>query len=81
MALVVCNFLPICRTNYRVGVPRSGFWTEVFNSDAREYGGSGAGNCGGVHSDPVSWNWRPASLNLTVPPLAALFFVHEAPYA
>jgi 1,4-alpha-glucan branching enzyme len=81
MALVVCNFLPVCRTNYRVGVPRSGFWTEVFNSDAREYGGSGAGNCGGVHSDPVSWNWRPDSVNLTVPPLAALFFVHEAPYA
>ena len=76
LALIVCNFLPVARTNYRVGVPRPGFWTEVFNSDAREYGGSGAGNCGGVHSEPVSWNWRPHSLKLTVPPLAVLFFVH-----
>jgi 1,4-alpha-glucan branching enzyme len=76
LVLAVCNFLPVARVNYRVGVPRPGFWTEVFNSDAREYGGSGAGNCGGVYSDPVSWNWRPHSLKLTVPPLAALFFVH-----
>jgi 1,4-alpha-glucan branching enzyme len=77
MALVVCNFLPVARTNYRVGIPYSGFWTEIFNSDACEYGGSGAGNCGGVQADPVSWNWRPYSLKLTVPPLGALFFVHE----
>ena len=76
LALVVCNFLPVPRTNYRVGVPRPGFWTEVFNSDACEYGGSGVGNCGCVHTDPVSWNWRSDSLKLTVPPLAALFFVH-----
>jgi 1,4-alpha-glucan branching enzyme len=75
-ALVVCNFLPVPRTEYRVGVPHSGFWTEVFNSDAREYGGSGVGNCGGVHTDPIGWNWRPHSLKLTLPPLAALFFVH-----
>jgi 1,4-alpha-glucan branching enzyme len=77
MVLAVCNFLPVASTNYRVGVPRLGFWTEVFNSDGREYGGSGAGNCGGVHSDPITWNWRPYSLKLTLPALSALFFVHE----
>jgi 1,4-alpha-glucan branching enzyme len=74
--LVVCNLLPVAHSNYRVGVPHPGLWKEVFNSDAREYGGSGAGNCGGVRTDAASWNWRPYSLKLTVPPLAALFFVH-----
>jgi 1,4-alpha-glucan branching enzyme len=76
LMLVVCNFLPVSRTNYRVGVPRLGFWKEVFNSDARDYGGSGVGNCGGVQADATSWNWRPHSLNLSLPPLGALFLVH-----
>ena len=71
--LVVCNFTPIVRHNYRVGVPRSGFWREVLNTDAAEYGGSGAGNLGGVNSMPVPYHGRPYSLNLTLPPLAAVF--------
>ncbi|MFH1087253.1 MAG: alpha amylase C-terminal domain-containing protein [Chloroflexota bacterium] len=50
--LVVCNFATLPRFNYRVGVPLPGLWTEVLNSDAREYGGSGLGNMGSAQSPP-----------------------------
>jgi 1,4-alpha-glucan branching enzyme len=71
--LVVCNFTPVTRFHYRVGVPRGGFWREVLNSDAREYGGSGQGNLGGLEAVPHAYHGRPYSLNMTLPPLAALF--------
>ena len=71
--LMVCNFTPVPRHNYRVGVPKAGYWREVLNSDAREYGGSGQGNMGGVESDPVPYHGRMQSLNLVVPPLAVVF--------
>jgi 1,4-alpha-glucan branching enzyme len=77
--LVVCHFLPGVLRNYRVGVPSAGVWREVLNSDAREYGGSGAGNNGGTTAQDYWWHGRPHSLNLTIPPLAASFFVHEPP--
>jgi 1,4-alpha-glucan branching enzyme len=70
---VACNFTPVLRENYRVGVPAPGFWEEILNSDATVYGGSGAGNMGGVHATPVPFHGRPHSLNLTVPPLGAVF--------
>jgi 1,4-alpha-glucan branching enzyme len=76
LVLVVCNFTPVPRLNYRVGAPRGGFWHEVRNSDAQDYGGSGYGNMGGVEAAPVPWHGRPYSLNLTLPPLAAVFFKH-----
>lgn len=72
--LVVCNFTPIPRYNYRVGVPAGGFWQELLNSDANEYGGSGLGNFGGVHADEIPYHARSYSLNITLPPLAVLFF-------
>ena len=75
--LVVCHFLPGVIDNYRVGIPWPGRWREVLNSDSCHYGGSGAGNCGGIEAEERGWHGRPYSLNLTVPPLAALFFVHE----
>jgi 1,4-alpha-glucan branching enzyme len=75
--LIVGNFTPVPRFNYRLGVPRSGFWQELLNSDAREYGGSGLGNLGGVEAKPISVHGRPYSLNLTLPPLAILFFKSE----
>ena len=50
--LVVCNFTPVPRTNYVLGVPRAGYWREIANSDAQTYGGSGVGNFGGVASNP-----------------------------
>ncbi|HEX5611253.1 MAG TPA: 1,4-alpha-glucan branching protein GlgB [Burkholderiales bacterium] len=76
--LVVCNFTPIARQNYVVGVPSGGFWREVLNSDAREYGGSGWGNFGGVRASPIGAHGQPCSLVLTLPPLSALFLRAEA---
>jgi 1,4-alpha-glucan branching enzyme len=68
--LAACNFTPVPRHNYRLGVPRAGFWEEVLNSDAHLYGGSGQGNLGGAEADPTAHHGQPYSLNLTLPPLA-----------
>jgi 1,4-alpha-glucan branching enzyme len=75
--IVVSNFTPIPRFNYRVGTPRGGFWKEILNSDSREYGGSGHGNLGGLDASPISFHGRSHSLNLTLPPLSTVFFKHE----
>lgn len=74
---VVCNFTPVPRQDYRVGVPEPGRWEEVLNSDAREYGGSGWGNFGGVRAEPVACNGRPYSVRLVLPPLAVVFLRWE----
>jgi 1,4-alpha-glucan branching enzyme len=74
LILVACNFTPVPRLEYRVGAPRGGFWKELLNSDAVDYNGSGMGNKGGLHAEPISHHGRPCSLVLTLPPLAALFF-------
>jgi 1,4-alpha-glucan branching enzyme len=74
LVLVACNFTPIPRYNYRAGVPRGGFWQEVLNSDAVEYGGSGQGNLGGQEAASIPCHGRPHSLNLTLPPLGVVFF-------
>jgi len=71
--LVACNFTPVPRTEYRVGVPHGGYWRELLNSDAHEYAGSGMGNLGGVSAEEIPAHGRPFSLKLTLPPLAALF--------
>ena len=71
--LVVCNFTPVPRHNYRVGVPRGGFWREILNSDADTYGGSGHGNLGGAEAAPVPAHGRFHSLSLTLPPLGIVF--------
>ena len=70
--LVVCNFTPVPRHNYGIGVPRGGWWRECLNSDAPLYGGSGQGNLGGLEAAPVSCHRRYHSLSLTLPPLAAI---------
>jgi 1,4-alpha-glucan branching enzyme len=75
--LVVCNFTPVPRMNYRVGVPRDGFWREVLNSDAKIYGGSGYGNFGSVEATPVPAHGKYHSLSLTLPPLSILFFKNQ----
>ncbi len=72
--LVVCNFTPVPRDGYRIGVPFGGFWREILNSDALEYGGSGMGNLGGKEADAVSTHGRPYSLSLSLPPLGIEFF-------
>jgi 1,4-alpha-glucan branching enzyme len=70
---VVCNFTPVPRHDYLVGVPRGGYWQEVLNSDARDYWGGGIGNLGGVQATSIPWHGYPCSLNLTLPPLAVVF--------
>jgi 1,4-alpha-glucan branching enzyme len=71
--LVACNFTPVPRHGYRIGVPRAGFYRELLNTDAAVYGGSDVGNQGGVPSEPVPWQGQPHSLVVTLPPLAVLF--------
>ncbi len=75
--LVVCNFTPVPRFNYRVGVPFPGTWIERLNSDAKDYGGSGHGNLGGVESVPVPFHGFDQSVNLVLPPLGILFLVPD----
>ncbi|MEJ2672758.1 MAG: 1,4-alpha-glucan branching protein GlgB [Deltaproteobacteria bacterium] len=74
LLLAACNFTPVPRHNYRVGVPTGGYWEEVLNSDAHEYGGSGQGNLGGLEAAPIPFHGRYHSLNLTLPPLGVVFF-------
>jgi 1,4-alpha-glucan branching enzyme len=77
MTLFVCNFTPVPRYNYRVGVPAAGEWKEVLNSDAPLYGGSGQGNLGGITTAPLPIHGRPYSLNMTLPPLGVVAFRPE----
>ena len=77
--LVICNFTPVPRHNYRVGVDLPGDWSERLNSDAGLYGGSGMGNLGRVASTPMRYHDRDHSLNLTLPPLSTLFLERAAP--
>jgi len=72
--LVVCNFTPVVREEYRVGVPRAGYYREVLNTDSKYYGGSDTGNDGGVNAEPIPWNDRPYSIKLKLPPLAVSYF-------
>jgi 1,4-alpha-glucan branching enzyme len=71
--LGIFNFTPVPRVGYHVGVPSRGYWRELLNSDGREYGGSGVGNLGGREAESVPIHGRPYSLELTLPPLGALF--------
>jgi 1,4-alpha-glucan branching enzyme len=76
--LAVCNFTPVPRLNYAIGVPTAGTWRELLNSDASVYGGSGMGNLGAVRAAPVPAHGRSHSLHLTLPPLATMYFGPEA---
>ena len=72
--VVVCNFTPVPRHNYQIGVPYGGFWDEILNSDAEGYGGSHQGNMGGVEAVPVAVHGHYHSLTITLPPLGVVFF-------
>jgi 1,4-alpha-glucan branching enzyme len=74
IVLTVCNFTPTTHFKYRVGVPRGGFWREIINSDATEYGGSGQSNPARLRAYKKSAHGRPYSLEITLPPLAVVFF-------
>ncbi|HEY6140270.1 MAG TPA: 1,4-alpha-glucan branching protein GlgB [Thermoanaerobaculia bacterium] len=73
VVVVVMSYTPIPRHNYAIGVPAGGRWREILNSDAALYGGSGQGNMGGVEAAPIPLHGRKWSVNLTLPPLGAVF--------
>jgi 1,4-alpha-glucan branching enzyme len=75
VVVCVCNFSPVPRLAYRVGLPQGGVWREVVNTDDERYGGSGVGNRGPVEAKPRSWHDQPYSAELTLPPLAVLWLV------
>ncbi|NAS12046.1 1,4-alpha-glucan branching protein GlgB [Poritiphilus flavus] len=70
---IACNFTPVPRENYRMGIPKSGTLTEVFNSDLKKYGGSGMKN-GKVKTSATPWHGRDQSVEITIPPLAVVVF-------
>ncbi len=75
--LAICNFTPIPRQDYRIGLPAGGEWIELLNSDAGHYGGSGIGNLGSVKADPVPFHDKPFSAAFILPPLAFLLLKHR----
>lgn len=73
--IVALNFTPVPREGYRLGVPKPGYYKEIFNSDAKEYWGSGVGNAGGVYADQnYAWGNQPHSISITIPPLGGVVF-------
>jgi 1,4-alpha-glucan branching enzyme len=73
----VANMSPTLRQGYRIGMPADGAWLELLNTDAGELGGSGQGNMGRVHAQAHGWDGQPASAEITLPPLAVLWFAPE----
>ncbi len=72
--VVICNFTPVVREKYRIGVPRPGTYVEVLNTDAAFYEGSGVGNAGRAEADATSAHGQPASMLIVLPPLATVIF-------
>lgn len=79
LILVALNFTPNPRYDYKIGVPLSGHWQEILNSDAESYWGSGVGNLGGIQTSNDSSHGKPYSIKLTLPPLGAVFLKSPAP--
>jgi 1,4-alpha-glucan branching enzyme len=77
MVACVSNFSAVPHEGYRLGLPAVGRWSELLNTDADVYGGSGVGNLGGVQAEPVEWHGRSASAALRLPPLGTLWLRHE----
>ena len=78
LVIAVCNFTPVPRTAYRIGVPRTGHYREIINTDSALYGGSNLGNGGGLDAMAVPCHGRDFSLSITLPPLACLMFAWQA---
>jgi 1,4-alpha-glucan branching enzyme len=76
--VVIVNFTPVVRTDYRIGMPSEGPYREIFNSDDRRYGGSGVGNKGTLVPQALSWHGRAHSVPLTLPPLSAIYLAPTA---
>ena len=74
LVVAAFNLTPVPRSRFRIGLPIGGYWQEILNTDAEIYGGSGMGNYGGREADAKPWHGRPCSLEVVMPPLAAVFF-------
>ncbi|MEW6108766.1 MAG: 1,4-alpha-glucan branching protein GlgB [Nitrospirota bacterium] len=72
--VIVCNFTPVPRFRYRIGVPEKCYYREILNSDSRDYWGSNLGNSGGVNSDDMPWHGQPCSMEVILPPLSVIYF-------
>jgi 1,4-alpha-glucan branching enzyme len=77
--VLACNFTPVVRHGYRIGVPRGGFYRELLNTDSEIYGGTNVGNAGGVTAEAIPYHGQPYSVQVTAPPLAALVLRPEGP--
>jgi 1,4-alpha-glucan branching enzyme len=75
--ITAMNLSPVVRTPYRLGLPRSGQWKELINTDAEQYGGTNAGNYGAFEAEPIPWHGQPFSAEVTLPPLGALWLVPD----
>jgi 1,4-alpha-glucan branching enzyme len=74
---VVCNFTPVPRPGYRIGLPHAGRWRELLNTDSTFYGGGGLGNQGAIHAGDTPLHGMPASASVLIPPLSTVYFVYE----
>ena len=72
--IFICNFTPVPRFQYRIGVPEKTFYKEILNSESEIYGGCNLGNIGGIRAESVTSHSRQFSINLTIPPLSVLIF-------
>lgn len=77
--VVVCNFTPVERSNWRCGLPMAGRWREILNSDAEIYGGGNRGNLGEIRAEAHPHNGQPAAADITLPPLGTIFLAYEGP--
>ena len=76
--VVACNFTPVPREDFRLGVPQDGTYRELLNSDSSHYGGANVGNSGSVAAEKIPVNGHPYSLQLVIPPLAAVILKRDA---
>jgi 1,4-alpha-glucan branching enzyme len=74
LLIIVCNFTPLPRPDYRIGVAKNSHYKEILNSDSQIYWGSNMGNAGGVNADKVPWHAKPYSIKITIPPLSIVIF-------
>jgi 1,4-alpha-glucan branching enzyme len=72
--VILVNATPVVRQDYRIGVPYSGFYEEIFNSDSELYGGANLGNAGGIPSESIQSHDRSESIQVQLPPLATVYF-------
>ena len=77
LLIIVCNFTPLPRPGYRIGVAKNSHYKEILNSDSQIYWGSDMGNAGGVNADKVPWHAKPYSIKITIPPLSIVIFKPE----